>query len=82
MSDSITGAFAHLGSLLEKKEKELKEREEAFDRRVRLFEAENPTTWKATDVIQLNVEGQTNIAVLRRTLIQFWGVHACFQVQW
>ena len=70
-SDSITDAAAHLHSLLQSKEKDLKEREADFTRRVNLFESQNPTLGGDSDIIQLNVGGQTNIAVHRRTLTQF-----------
>ncbi|KAL7526845.1 hypothetical protein ACHAXR_001677 [Thalassiosira sp. AJA248-18] len=70
-AESITDAAAHLHSLLQSKEKELKEREADFTRRVNLFDSENPTMGSDTDIIQLNVGGSTNIAVLRRTLTQF-----------
>ncbi|KAL7547219.1 hypothetical protein ACHAWF_010542 [Thalassiosira exigua] len=69
--DSIFDAAAHLHSLLQSKEKELKEREADFSRRVNNFESQNPTLGKDTDLIQLNVGGSTNIAVFRRTLTMF-----------
>ena len=71
MSDSITDAAAHLHSLLLSKEKDLKDREADFSRRVQLYESDNPSMGNDADVIQLNVGGSTNIAVLRRTLTQF-----------
>ena len=40
-SDSITNAATHLHSLLQSKEKELKEKEADFDRRVELYESEH-----------------------------------------
>ncbi len=70
MSMSITDAATHLHSLLQSKEKELKEREDEFTRKVNLYESKNPSLGKDNDVLQLNVGG-THIAVLRRTLTQF-----------
>ena len=70
-SDSITNVVSHLHNLLQTKEKELKEREADFDRRVKSFESTHPSIGSDNDVIQLNVGGQTNIAVLRNTLTQF-----------
>ncbi|KAL7490457.1 hypothetical protein ACHAWT_000045 [Skeletonema menzelii] len=70
-SESITDVVSHLHKLLETKEKELKEREANFDRRVKSFESTHPSIGSDNDVIQLNVGGQTNIAVLRSTLTQF-----------
>jgi hypothetical protein len=70
-SDSITDVVSHLHNLLQTKEKELKEREADFDRRVKAFESTNPSIGNDNDVIQLNVGGQTNIAVMRNTLTQF-----------
>lgn len=70
-SDSITDVVSHLHNLLQTKEKELKEREADFDRRVKSFESTHPSIGSDNDVIQLNVGGQTNIAVLRNTLTQF-----------
>jgi len=70
-SDSITDILSHLHNLFQTKEKELKEREADFDRRVKAFESAHPTIGSNNDVIQLNVGGQTNISVLRATLTQF-----------
>eukprot|EP00956_Cyclotella_meneghiniana_P034072 scaffold101346_cov68-Cyclotella_meneghiniana.AAC.3 len=70
-SESITDAVTHLHNLLQTKEKDLKEREEAFAKRVKLFETTNPSIGSGNDVIQLNVGGQKNIAVLRSLLTQF-----------
>jgi hypothetical protein len=70
-SESITDVVTHLHNLLQTKEKELKEREADFDRRVKLFESTNPTIGSDNDIIQLNVGGRTNIAVLRNLLTQF-----------
>eukprot|EP00984_Skeletonema_dohrnii_P009192 scaffold3511_cov144-Skeletonema_dohrnii-CCMP3373.AAC.1 len=70
-SNSITDVVSHLHNLLQTKEKELKEREADFDRRVKSFESTHPSIGSDNDVIQLNVGGQTNIAVLRNTLTQF-----------
>lgn len=70
-SSSITDAVTHLYNLLQTKEKELKEREADFDRRVKLFEATNHSMGSDNDIIQLNVGGRTNIAVLRNLLTQF-----------
>lgn len=70
-SESITDAVSHLQNLLLTKEKELKEREAVFDRRVKTFETTHPSIGGDNDVIQLNVGGRTNIAVLRSTLTQF-----------
>ncbi|KAL7537239.1 hypothetical protein ACHAWF_005703 [Thalassiosira exigua] len=72
-SDNLTDAVAHLQDILQSREKDLKKREADFSRRVQLFEKENPSMGSDTDVIQLNVGGTTNIAVLRRTLTQFEG---------
>mmetsp|Transcript_20686 Transcript_20686/g.30458 ORF Transcript_20686/g.30458 Transcript_20686/m.30458 type:complete len:370 (+) Transcript_20686:134-1243(+) len=70
-TDNILDSAAHLHNLLQSKENELKEREADFNRRVKLFETEHPTLGGENDVIQLNVGGKTNIAVLRSTLTQF-----------
>mmetsp|Transcript_5787 Transcript_5787/g.8973 ORF Transcript_5787/g.8973 Transcript_5787/m.8973 type:complete len:385 (-) Transcript_5787:132-1286(-) len=70
-SDSITDVVSHLHNLLQTKETELHQREAEFDRRVKSFEAAHPSIGSDTDVIQLNVGGRTNIAVLRNTLTQF-----------
>ena len=70
-SESITDAVTHLHNLLQTKEKELNEREADFDRRVKTFEADHPSIGGDNDVMQLNVGGRTNIAVLRNTLTQF-----------
>ena len=70
-SDNITDVVSHLHNLLQTKEKELKEREADFDRRVKSFESTHPSIGSDNDIIQLNVGGQTNIAVLRSTLTQF-----------
>eukprot|EP00584_Thalassiosira_punctigera_P002878 CAMPEP_0172533122 /NCGR_PEP_ID=MMETSP1067-20121228/5930_1 /TAXON_ID=265564 ORGANISM="Thalassiosira punctigera, Strain Tpunct2005C2" /NCGR_SAMPLE_ID=MMETSP1067 /ASSEMBLY_ACC=CAM_ASM_000444 /LENGTH=365 /DNA_ID=CAMNT_0013317713 /DNA_START=49 /DNA_END=1146 /DNA_ORIENTATION=- len=70
-SVSIANAAAHLHRLLQAKEEELKVRESDFERRVNLFETENPSMGNDTDVIQLNVGGSANVAVLRRTLTLF-----------
>ena len=69
----ITSAVFELQSLLVEKEQDLSEREEAFEKRLRLFDQSNPTAGRPSDVLQLNVGGQTNIAVLRSTLTQFEG---------
>ena len=69
--ESITDVVSHLQNLLLTKEKELKEREAVFDRRVKTFESTHPSIGGDNDVIQLNVGGRTNIAVLRSTLTQF-----------
>ena len=42
-SDSITSAATHLHSLLIAKEKELKEKEDEFNRRVKLYESKHPS---------------------------------------
>jgi hypothetical protein len=70
-NNHITGLTAQINSLLLSKEKELNKREADFDRRVSLYETDNPTMGNDTDIIQLNVGGSQNIAVLRRTLTQF-----------
>lgn len=70
-SESITDVVTHLHNLLQTKEKELKEREAEFAHRVKLFESTNPSMGSDNDVIQLNVGGRTNIAVLRSLLTQF-----------
>jgi len=70
-SDSITTAATHLHSLLIAKEKELKEKEEDFDRRVKLYESKHPSYGTDTDILQLNVGGSTSISVRRSTLTQF-----------
>ena len=69
--ESITDVATHLHSLLQSKEKELAEREADFNRRVNLYEADHPSMGKDTDLLQLNVGGNCNIAVMRRTLTQF-----------
>ena len=68
---NITDLATSLNNLLQTKEKELKEKEDEFERRVAIFEKENPMMGNDTDIIQLNVGGTTNIAVHRRTLTQF-----------
>ena len=72
-TESITDTVTHLHNLLLTKEKELKEREADFDRRVKLYESTNPTMGSDTDILQLNVGGRTNIAILRNLLTQFEG---------
>ena len=69
----ITSAVFELQSLLVEKEQDLLEREEAFEKRLRLFDQSNPTAGRPSDVLQLNVGGKTNVAVLRSTLTQFDG---------
>ena len=69
ISDSITNAATHLHSLLISKEKELKEKEADFDRRVGLYESEHPSIGKDSDILQLNVGG-TSMSVRRSTLTQ------------
>ena len=49
----------------------MKEREADFDRRVKAFKSTHPSIGSDNDVLQLNVGGQTNIAVRRSTLTQF-----------
>lgn len=49
----------------------LDEQEAAFQKRVSLFEQNNPQSGKESDVLSLNVGGSTYISVLRRTLTQF-----------
>lgn len=70
-SNSITSAATHLHSLLIAKEKELKEKEEDFDKRVKLYESKHPSTGTDTDILQLNVGGSISISVRRSTLTQF-----------
>ncbi len=70
-TQDITKVVAQLHSLLEAKEKALTEREEAFERRLRLFEEQYPQAGLDSDVLHLNIGGSTNIAVLRRTLTIF-----------
>ena len=83
-TESITDAVTHLHNLLQTKEKELKEREADFTRRVKLFESTNPAMGSDNDIIQLNVGGRTNIAVLRNLLTQFEGsmLAAKFSGRW
>ena len=83
-TESITDAVTHLHNLLQTKEKELKEREADFSRRVKLFETTNPAMGSDNDIIQLNVGGRTNIAVLRNLLTQFEGsmLAAKFSGRW
>lgn len=50
--------------------KKLKEREDEFTRKVNLYESNNPSLGKDSDVLHLNVGG-SHITVLRRTLTQF-----------
>jgi len=50
-SDSITTAATHLHSLLIAKEKELKEKEDEFDRRVKLYESKHPSIDTDTDIL-------------------------------
>jgi len=65
-SDSITSAATHLHSLLIAKEKELKEKEAEFERRVKLYESKHPSIGTDTDILQLNVGGSTSISVRRK----------------
>ena len=51
-SDSITSAATHLHSLLIAKEKELKEKEDDFDKRVKLYESKHPSIGADTDILQ------------------------------
>ncbi len=83
-TESITDVVTHLHNLLQTKEKELKEREADFARRVKIFESTNPSMGSDNDVIQLNVGGRTNIAVLRSLLTQFEGsmLAAKFSGRW
>ncbi|KAK1747167.1 hypothetical protein QTG54_002511 [Skeletonema marinoi] len=83
-TESITNAVTHLHNLLQTKEKELKEREADFSRRVKLFETTNPAMGSDNDILQLNVGGRTNIAVLRNLLTQFEGsmLAAKFSGRW
>lgn len=83
-TESITDAVTHLHNLLQTKEKELKEREADFARRVKIFESTNPSMGSDNDVIQLNVGGRTHIAVLRSLLTQFEGsmLAAKFSGRW
>jgi len=62
----------------------LKEREADFSRRVKLFETTNPAMGSDNDILQLNVGGRTNIAVLRNLLTQFEGsmLEAKFSGRW
>ena len=83
-TESITDAVTHIHNLLQTKEKELKEREADFSRRVKLFETTNPAMGSDNDIIQLNVGGRTNIAVLRNLFTQFEGsmLAAKFSGRW
>ena len=83
-ANSIADIAAHLNSVLQSKEKELKEREADFERRVNLYESDHPSMGNDTDVLQLNVGGRTNIAVHRRTLTFFEGsmLAAKFSGRW
>eukprot|EP00574_Skeletonema_japonicum_P013878 CAMPEP_0201716398 /NCGR_PEP_ID=MMETSP0593-20130828/2375_1 /ASSEMBLY_ACC=CAM_ASM_000672 /TAXON_ID=267983 /ORGANISM="Skeletonema japonicum, Strain CCMP2506" /LENGTH=336 /DNA_ID=CAMNT_0048206189 /DNA_START=1051 /DNA_END=2061 /DNA_ORIENTATION=+ len=83
-TESITDAVTHLHNLLQTKERKLIEREADFARRVKLFESTNPSMGNDNDVIQLNVGGRTNIAVLRSLLTQFEGsmLAAKFSGRW
>lgn len=71
MDPNTSNDIAQWHSILEAKEKALKEREDAFEQRLRLFEAKYPHAGKESDVLHLNVGGSTNIAVLRSTLTNF-----------
>lgn len=76
MSDAATDgaipqALSQLVGLMESKEKELKKREEELERRIYVFREEFPDAGTGSDVLHLNVGGDTNIAVLPRTLTQF-----------
>jgi len=53
------------------RKKVLDEQEEAFQKKVRLFEESYPQSGKETDVLHLNIGGSTYVAVLRRVLTQF-----------
>jgi len=68
--DSIADVATHLHGLLQSKEADLTQREADFERRVALFEAENPSAGSDSDVIRLNVGGSAVVAVHRRTLTQ------------
>lgn len=70
VDNTITDVAAHLHSLLQSKEKKLKEREDEFTRKVNLYESNNPSLGKDNDVLHLNVGG-SHFTVLRRTLTQF-----------
>lgn len=60
-----------LQGFFESREKALKERESALERRLKLFEEQFPQGGQDSDVLHLNVGGLTSIAVLRRTLTHF-----------
>ena len=67
----ITKAVSQLQEILDSKRKSLDEREESFEKRLRLFDEKHPQCGKDTDVLRLNVGGSTHISVLRRILTQF-----------
>ena len=71
MANKVETAINELQALLLSREKELKEREEEFERRLTRFDAEHPNAGRDTDVLELNVGGGCQVSVLRRTLTQF-----------
>ena len=71
MAKKVETAINELQALLLSREKELKEREEEFERRLTRFDAEHPNAGRDTDVLELNVGGGCQVSVLRRTLTQF-----------
>lgn len=69
--EDIGSALANIQELLKAKEKALDEKEAALSRKRKLLQQEFPQSGSDTDVLHLNVGGNTNITVLRRTLTQF-----------
>jgi len=66
-SDDIAQALAEFQQMPESRRRLLKEKEEDFEKRVKLFDEENPQAGKNSDVLHLNVGGTTNVAAFRRT---------------
>jgi len=70
-NSTIGSAVKSLQDLLSEKEKELQDRIDEFNKRVKLFEQANPESGKGSDSLYLNVGGEQNIAVRRSTLTQY-----------
>ena len=71
MANKVETAINELQNLNLSRWKELKLREEEFERRLTRFDAEHPNAGRDTDVLELNVGGGCQVSVLRRTLTQF-----------
>ena len=71
MANKVETAINELQNLNLSRWKELKLREEEFERRLTRFDAKHPNAGRDTDVLELNVGGGCQVSVLRRTLTQF-----------